>query len=133
MEAATAAANTEHDVDDDSKKVKEWWGRPGWGHRWGGYGWRRPGLGTVVAGVDTVAAGDGCGRHTSTNTHRHACNLPHSHTDGTEQKARLRKCTGPIKWKSACSFSLGFSQRLLVSSSNVCSEVATLVQAYRIH
>uniref|UniRef100_A0AAV1UXY9 Transmembrane protein n=2 Tax=Peronospora matthiolae TaxID=2874970 RepID=A0AAV1UXY9_9STRA len=42
VEAATAAANTEHDVDDDSKKAKEWWGRPGWGHRWGGYGWGRP-------------------------------------------------------------------------------------------
>uniref|UniRef100_A0AAV1UY33 Uncharacterized protein n=1 Tax=Peronospora matthiolae TaxID=2874970 RepID=A0AAV1UY33_9STRA len=67
VEAAAAAANTEHDVDDDSKKAKEWWGRPGWGHRWGGYGWGRPwgGVATVVAGVDTVAAGDGR-RHTST-------------------------------------------------------------------
>uniref|UniRef100_A0AAV1UVK4 Uncharacterized protein n=1 Tax=Peronospora matthiolae TaxID=2874970 RepID=A0AAV1UVK4_9STRA len=84
VEAAAAATNTEHNVDDDSKKAKEWWGRPGWGHRWGGYGWGRP-WGWVRWWLGWIRWRLGMVDVTHQRHHRHACNLPHSHTDGTEQ------------------------------------------------
>uniref|UniRef100_A0AAV1UCE5 Uncharacterized protein n=1 Tax=Peronospora matthiolae TaxID=2874970 RepID=A0AAV1UCE5_9STRA len=62
--AAAGAAGKEHNVDDDSKKAKEWWDDRDGDIAGEAMDGDVPGVDTAVAGVDSVAAGDGR-RHTS--------------------------------------------------------------------